>query len=340
MAVNIDDVYRTVLTLLNEDTSGSVSVDEFNKMAKQAQLSIMEDYFYEYNGALNDRKRYASNSGYADAAQMIREQIDEVATETTITFSSGTATLPTDAYHILDITSTDRQTKYEEVPTSKLTYTLASPLTAPSASFPIFRRKTNGTEVDVYPNESPLDTATVNVDYIKFPDDPRWGYLEDATTGAYLYDSNTYVADGLVIKEDAFSSFTQNISGGTDGTYSSETATISSGGTIDLDVTVGGGIVTQVDTIEAGSGLSVGDTLTIAASAFGTTGNALVITIAEGNLYSGSTAGSTDFLLHQSEETRLIREILSQAGLALRDADIINAMSAITQSEQIQKQEQ
>lgn len=347
MAVSVDNVYRTVLSVLNKDTGGSISVDEFNKFSIQAQMSIMEDYFYEFNAALNDRKRYLSNSGYGDVAATIREKLDELNVEGNITFAAGIATLPTNEYRILSISSQDRLTRYEEVSKDELTYLLASPLSSPHASFPIFYRYDNGTKIRVYPSTTALNAATVTVDYIEKPSDPRWGYMEDGTNGAYLYDSNPYIATGLVIKENAFEgSITTNISNGVDDTYS-VTATISTGGTIDLSVTVTGNTVSSIEVVDAGSGfiegttLTVGTTLTPNATDITVTGvsSDLVITLDESDIYSGSTAGSTNFALHPSEEPRLVREILSLCGLTLRDADVVAAMGQINQGELLRKQD-
>ena len=49
MAVNIDAVYQTVLSVLNKEQRGYVTPQEFNLFAEQAQLDIFEQYFYDIN---------------------------------------------------------------------------------------------------------------------------------------------------------------------------------------------------------------------------------------------------------------------------------------------------
>ena len=49
MAVNVNDVYTTVLYLLNKEQRGYIQPDEFNKLATQVQLDIFQDYFSDAN---------------------------------------------------------------------------------------------------------------------------------------------------------------------------------------------------------------------------------------------------------------------------------------------------
>ena len=45
MAVNINDVYKTVLVIINKDNRGYITPEEFNKLAALAQNEIFESYF-------------------------------------------------------------------------------------------------------------------------------------------------------------------------------------------------------------------------------------------------------------------------------------------------------
>jgi hypothetical protein len=49
----INEVYSTVLSVLNKNNYGYLSPGDFNLFAKQAQLDIFEDFFYSYNYQLN-----------------------------------------------------------------------------------------------------------------------------------------------------------------------------------------------------------------------------------------------------------------------------------------------
>ena len=52
MAINVNTVYTTVLSILNKEQRGYITPDEFNKLATQVQLEIFENYFEDYNQLL------------------------------------------------------------------------------------------------------------------------------------------------------------------------------------------------------------------------------------------------------------------------------------------------
>jgi len=43
--VNINEVYKIVLTITNKDNRGYITPEEFNNLADQAQNEIFESYF-------------------------------------------------------------------------------------------------------------------------------------------------------------------------------------------------------------------------------------------------------------------------------------------------------
>ena len=49
----INSVRKTVLSVLNKNNYGYITPDDFNLYAKQAQLDIFDDYFYDYNYQIN-----------------------------------------------------------------------------------------------------------------------------------------------------------------------------------------------------------------------------------------------------------------------------------------------
>ena len=49
MAINVDTVYKTVLSILNKEQRGYLTPDEFNKIAKQAQMQSLDAAFFIYN---------------------------------------------------------------------------------------------------------------------------------------------------------------------------------------------------------------------------------------------------------------------------------------------------
>ena len=52
MAINVNTVYNTVLSILNKEQRGYITPDEFNKLATQVQIEIFENYFEDMNQQL------------------------------------------------------------------------------------------------------------------------------------------------------------------------------------------------------------------------------------------------------------------------------------------------
>ncbi len=72
----INSVRNTVLSILNKNNYGYISPSDFNLFAKQAQLDIFEDYFYQYNYQLNKENARQSVTGYADITKGYGEVIN------------------------------------------------------------------------------------------------------------------------------------------------------------------------------------------------------------------------------------------------------------------------
>ena len=72
----INSVRNTVFSVLNKNNYGYISPQDFNLFAKQAQLEIFEDYFTDYNTAINKENARVSGTEYANATKGIEESID------------------------------------------------------------------------------------------------------------------------------------------------------------------------------------------------------------------------------------------------------------------------
>ena len=72
MAINVNQVYQTVLLILNKEQRGYLTPDEFNKISTQVQLEIFESYFED----LNQQLRVPDNdSEYSDRVKNTQEKI-------------------------------------------------------------------------------------------------------------------------------------------------------------------------------------------------------------------------------------------------------------------------
>ena len=74
MAINVNDVYQTVLFILNKEQRGYMTPAEFNQVSAQVQLSIFEKYFEDLNFYLRNPK---IASEYADRVKTLEEKIAE-----------------------------------------------------------------------------------------------------------------------------------------------------------------------------------------------------------------------------------------------------------------------
>jgi hypothetical protein len=182
MAININKVYRVVLAILNKEQRGYLTPDQFNRLGRQAQLDLFEKSFYDYNRALIKENRIGSSSEYGDIAGNIQEKIDVFAKSATLTFTTGIAAEPNDLYRTILLT-VNGDTEVEPVKKTELAYLNSSKLTAPSASYPVYYSE--GDNVKIFPTT----ITSANIDYIKIPADPIWGYTSSG--GAYTYASGS-----------------------------------------------------------------------------------------------------------------------------------------------------
>lgn len=76
MASLINTVRATVLSIANKNNFGYITPNDFNLYAKQAQLDIFEDYFYQYNSQIVKQNTRVSGSDYADIVKNLEEVIN------------------------------------------------------------------------------------------------------------------------------------------------------------------------------------------------------------------------------------------------------------------------
>jgi len=87
MAVSVDTVYRTVLLILNKESRGYLTPDEYNKIGAQVQLEMFNEYFED----LNQQLRIPENdSEYSNRVKNIEEKLAPFKTiPTTANYNPG-----------------------------------------------------------------------------------------------------------------------------------------------------------------------------------------------------------------------------------------------------------
>ena len=179
----INSVRNTVLAYINKDNRGYVTPEQFNLFAKQAQMDIFEQYFYNYNNTLVKQNARQSGSGLADLAKRQSEVIDTFSTLAILTPSTslnyyypGQNPLnPNESdYYLIDRITYDTRIEVERVSHNKILNLLNSNITAPSLSYPVYTMSDDG--IQVYPLSIPsaVPLAALEIQYIRYPRDPKW----------------------------------------------------------------------------------------------------------------------------------------------------------------------
>lgn len=181
MAINVNKVYRVVLSILNKEQRGYLTPDQFNRIARQSQLDIYEKTFYDYNRAM--RKQIVGDfREYSDIASNIKEKIDIFSKEATVSCSTGVGSEPSDLYRLISVSSTDRTKEFEEVRKEEIPYLKSSKLNQPTSTYPVYYSE--GSSIKILPAES----ISILVDYLTLPSDPKWAFTGGGSN-AYTYDS-------------------------------------------------------------------------------------------------------------------------------------------------------
>ena len=184
MAISIDNVYQQVLAIANKEQRGYITPQEFNLLAKRAQLDIFEGYFAELHTYL---RMPSNDTVYADKIDSIREKIDvhEKFRQDVTMSSGGVGTLPTN-YKMgkLSYNNSGTYTEIQLVSQNELNHYINSSKLNPTVKTPIYI-KTSATAIQVYPTTI---TSGVTCNLISKPADPNWAYV--VVAGKALYNAS------------------------------------------------------------------------------------------------------------------------------------------------------
>jgi hypothetical protein len=216
MAINVNQVYSTVLTILNKEQRGYITPDEFNKISTQSQLEIFEQYFEDLNQQLRVPQ---ADVDYSDRIENIDERIAIFKTFGDATYDTTTPTNPfwnlpaidgygntiiysgvepvnppfpsttVSFYRIGTVTynSSSNPVEIQRLQRSDYYQIQKSPLTRATNSFPNYLYENN--KLYISPNTI-ISAGDITVDFVRKPRNVVWGYSLGAV-GQYVYDPAT-----------------------------------------------------------------------------------------------------------------------------------------------------
>jgi len=190
------------LAILNKNNYGYISPQDFNLFAKQAQLDIFDDYFYQYNQLINKENARLSGTGYANITKGYEEVIDMFSETKTLTqnllnqyFLPSQTTTSDDYYLINKVLCSSGgiyQGEAEKVSNSKITMLNLSNLTSPTLEYPAYSLQSSF--ITIFPAQ--FNGATdVQAQYIRYPKEPNWTYLNVANGDPAFNQSNADFQD-------------------------------------------------------------------------------------------------------------------------------------------------
>ena len=187
----INSVRNTVLAILNKNNYGYISPQDFNLYAKQAQLDLFEDYFYQYNYQVNKENARQSGTGYADIKKGYEEVIDLFSVFLPLNFLASqfynmpsVATTASDYYFINKVLYSPSQAagagilasdfvEVEKVTQKKINLLRSSLLTSNNDIYHAYT--TEGDVLTVF-GPTGLVQDSIWCQYIRYPRDPQWTY--------------------------------------------------------------------------------------------------------------------------------------------------------------------
>lgn len=177
MAISVDTVYKTVLSILNKEQRGYMTPDEFNKIVNHVQLEIFEKYFEDLNQIVRQPQ---NDADYADRLDYLEEKIALHNTTVAATGAAGSSFAPT-GLHILG-TIAYNGSEVQRVSKKEFYNINKSPLTKPTEAYPIYTL--DGAAITVYP--STIVPTSLQVSYIQKPTEAEWKFTVDQNTGVFI----------------------------------------------------------------------------------------------------------------------------------------------------------
>jgi len=192
MAINVNEVYQTVLLILNKEQRGYMTPDEFNKISTQVQLEIFEKFFEDYNQYIRMPKTDVEFASRMDHIHEEFQVFEKNANASAVAINVYTQ--PTDLHRFGSVFYEKANGAPEIEIVSKREYhqLKLSPLTQPSLNFPVGIYQQD--KVTVYPALATTAVGDLGFNYIRKPANVVWGFTV-GSLGQYIYDSGAASTD-------------------------------------------------------------------------------------------------------------------------------------------------
>ena len=194
--ININQVYKSVLVVLQQEKRGVLTPVEFNKVATQAQQEIFIEYFDELNQLLRQPQ---TSLAYADRYALLDEKIQIFKRTENLQTDANSKVTPTVAVQELGSviyfsTSASEGREAQRIQQYEVFTTNQSPLTAPSERYPVYTYENN--VIQLYPTSIGVPSPVFNnvqLNFLKYPADVKWGFTIDTELGNYIYNEQSSV---------------------------------------------------------------------------------------------------------------------------------------------------
>lgn len=165
----INHVRNTVLSVLNKENRGTLTVSQFNSYAKYAQQLLFDQYFSEYSrlSTLKNSRRLSRDQG--DKLSILRSNIDKFMKTDTVSKTGDYYLKPSDMYSPISLVYGGKMVEY--VPKYKETYLESSNIAGPSALYPGY---CDENDYWYLKPDTLADDLTLN--YIRTLAEPKWTY--------------------------------------------------------------------------------------------------------------------------------------------------------------------
>lgn len=173
----INTIRNTVLSIISKDNRGYITPEEFNLFARQAQLEIFQQYFYDLGRDLIKQNARLITSEYSDHPARMEDVINTFTVNNEVLSYSalnGKFSLsPLVGFSVFKVNGLvyNLSAEIEQVSQYKIMNLNSSLLTAPSLKYPAYTSDEDG--FNVYPT-SIINNVTINC--IRTPKDPKWTY--------------------------------------------------------------------------------------------------------------------------------------------------------------------